>query len=210
MDLPVFRKAIALTGLTRIAMPVGAVVPFDEGGVDLRTNGRSSQRDPDAVVGAKNGAKIHLDDASLSPRLVHGGLVEIRRGEDKGILGTTRFAGAGRNDFFPVGLMNRALVGFVFVTGKQLNGGILGATLEFISVRTKEALTQRKAKGLPLGRSFRPAQQLKLDPHREEIVGYLNNGVSKRSVAKIVGCSPSTLYDWIKRHKIAVRVQASP
>ena len=81
---------------------------------------------------------------------------------------------------------------------------------EFISVRTKEALAQRKAKGLPLGRPKGPAQYRKLDPHREEIVGYLRKGVSKRSVAKIVGCSPSTLYDWIKRHKIAVRPQTSP
>ncbi|MBI4851175.1 MAG: helix-turn-helix domain-containing protein, partial [Acidobacteria bacterium] len=28
-------------------------------------------------------------------------------------------------------------------------------------------------------------------------------GVSKRSIARIVECSPSTLYDWLKRRKIS-------
>ena len=35
-----------------------------------------------------------------------------------------------------------------------------------------------------------------LDP---QIVDYLNKGVSKRAVAKILGCSPTTLYSWIRR-----------
>ena len=80
----------------------------------------------------------------------------------------------------------------------------LAAQIErkFISVRTKEALAHRKAQGLPLGRPKGPAPRCKLDPHREEIIGYLTKGVRKRSVAKIVACSPSILYDWIKRHKI--------
>ena len=37
-----------------------------------------------------------------------------------------------------------------------------------------------------------------LDDRRPEIVDYLNKGVSKRSVAKILGCSPTTLYSWIR------------
>jgi DNA invertase Pin-like site-specific DNA recombinase len=76
---------------------------------------------------------------------------------------------------------------------------------EFISVRTKEALAQRKAKGFALGRPKGPAKSHKLDPRKEEIVDYLKKGVSKRAVAKIVECSPSTLYGWIKRHKISGR-----
>lgn len=75
---------------------------------------------------------------------------------------------------------------------------------EFISVRTKEALNRRKAEGLPLGRPKGPAKTVKLDKYREEIKSYLKKGVSKRSIAKILDCSPSTLYSWIHRHQISL------
>ena len=64
---------------------------------------------------------------------------------------------------------------------------------EFISARTKEALARRKAAGLPVGRPKGRATKLMLDDRRAEIVDYLNKGVSKRSAAKILGCSPTTL-----------------
>ena len=47
------------------------------------------------------------------------------------------------------------------------------------------------------------ATKLMLDDRRAEIVDYLNKGVSKRSVAKILGCSPTTLYSWIRRRRIS-------
>ena len=72
---------------------------------------------------------------------------------------------------------------------------------EFISARTKEALERRKAAGLPVGRPKGRATKLMLDDRRAEIVDYLNKGVSKRSVAKILGCSPTTLYSWIRRRR---------
>ena len=49
------------------------------------------------------------------------------------------------------------------------------------------------------------ATKLMLDDRRAEIVDYLNKGVSKRSVAKILGCSPTTLYSWIRRRRISGR-----
>ena len=76
---------------------------------------------------------------------------------------------------------------------------------EFISARTKEALARRKAAGLPVGRPKGRATKLMLDDRRAEIVDYLNKGVSKRSVAKILGCSPTTLYSWIRRRRISGR-----
>ena len=57
----------------------------------------------------------------------------------------------------------------------------------------------------PVGRSKGRATKLMLDDRRAEIVDYLNKGVSKRSVAKILGCSPTTLYSWIRRRLISGR-----
>ena len=76
---------------------------------------------------------------------------------------------------------------------------------EFISARTKETLERRKAAGLPVGRPKGQATKLLLDDRCAEIVDYLNKGVSKRSVAKILGCSPTTLYSWIRRRRTSGR-----
>lgn len=73
---------------------------------------------------------------------------------------------------------------------------------EFISMRTKEALAARKKDGVTLGRPKGPAQHTKLDKHRQQIQELIDKGVSKRSIAKIIDSSPSTLYDYINRHKI--------
>lgn len=72
----------------------------------------------------------------------------------------------------------------------------------FISMRTKEALAKRKKDGMTLGRPKGPAASVKLDEHREEILMYLDKGISKRDIAKLVDCAPSTLYDWLKREGI--------
>jgi DNA invertase Pin-like site-specific DNA recombinase len=76
---------------------------------------------------------------------------------------------------------------------------------EFIAARTKEALARRKAQGLPLGRPKGPTVQVKLDSYKDQIVTYLQKGVSKRSIARILECSPSTLYAWLRRQRIPLR-----
>ena len=74
---------------------------------------------------------------------------------------------------------------------------------ELISMRTKEALAKRKASGKPLGRpKGRQSAKLKLDPRKEEIQLYLDKGISKRSIAKLVDCAPSTLYYWLERNQL--------
>lgn len=74
---------------------------------------------------------------------------------------------------------------------------------ELISIRTKEALAKRKASGKPLGRpKGRQSAKLKLDPRKEEIKLYLDKGISKRSIAKLVDCAPSTLYYWLERNQL--------
>lgn len=74
---------------------------------------------------------------------------------------------------------------------------------EFISLRTKEALAKRKAEGKHLGRpKGRCSSKLKLDPYETEIRNYLAKGISKRAIAKLRECSPTTLYDWLHRRNI--------
>lgn len=72
---------------------------------------------------------------------------------------------------------------------------------EFISSRTKEALAKRKKDGLKLGRPKGQAQLLKLDNFRSEIIMYIKKGINKRAISKLIECSPSTLYEWLKRRK---------
>ena len=73
---------------------------------------------------------------------------------------------------------------------------------ELISLRTREALAKRKAAGKSLGRpKGRQSEKLKLDSKATEIKKYLEKGISKRSIAKLVDCAPSTLYYWLSRHK---------
>jgi DNA invertase Pin-like site-specific DNA recombinase len=77
---------------------------------------------------------------------------------------------------------------------------------ELIAERTREALAKRKAEGKPLGRPRGVTNAaLKLDVHASAIRDYLDRGVSKRSIAKLLGCAESTLYDWLAR-----RVPAPP
>jgi DNA invertase Pin-like site-specific DNA recombinase len=78
-----------------------------------------------------------------------------------------------------------------------------GIEREMISLRTTEALAKRKAAGLPLGRPRgTPAARMKLDAKEGEIRSYLAKGISKRSLAKLVDCAPSTLYDWLARRNL--------
>lgn len=71
---------------------------------------------------------------------------------------------------------------------------------ELIAARTREALAKRKAEGKPVGRPRGvTSARLKLDDHADAIHGYLAKGISKRSIAKLVGCAESTLYDWLAR-----------
>lgn len=65
---------------------------------------------------------------------------------------------------------------------------------DMISERTKHALQARKAAGVKLGR---PAGGSKLEKHDETIAGYLDKGISKASIAKLLDVSRSTLYAYL-------------
>lgn len=75
---------------------------------------------------------------------------------------------------------------------------------EFISARTTEALAKRKAAGLPLGRpKGAVSAEKKLDKRKDEIVELLKKDVHKTSIARIVDCSPVTLYAWMEANGLS-------
>jgi DNA invertase Pin-like site-specific DNA recombinase len=77
---------------------------------------------------------------------------------------------------------------------------------DLISARTKEALRVRKASGKKLGRPRGPGKS-KIDPHKDEIVALLRDGVPKKLVAKRYGTSNVNLYNWILKNGLDVTVR---
>ena len=81
---------------------------------------------------------------------------------------------------------------------------------ELIAARTREALAKRKAEGKALGRPRGTKNaRLKLDDHTDAIHRYLDKGLSKRSIAKLLECAESTLYDWLARRRGSSATAAS-
>lgn len=76
---------------------------------------------------------------------------------------------------------------------------------EFISTRTKEALAKCKVDGIKLGRPKGKSEILKLDIHYDIILSYLKKGINKRAIAKLIECSPSTLYQWLGRRHLRAK-----
>lgn len=66
-----------------------------------------------------------------------------------------------------------------------------------ISQRTKEGLANARKKGKKLGRPKGTKGRSKLDGKESEIVGYLDLGISKVSIAKLLKVSPTTLSHFI-------------
>jgi len=110
-------------------------------------------------------------------------------------------------------LKDKAVNVYSVKEGLEMNGTIqskimstmlsLIAELErdFISQRTKEALRQRKAQGVILGRPKGPGKS-KLDEHREEIVALMKNGSTKAYVARRYDTTQANLQNWIKKNRI--------
>jgi DNA invertase Pin-like site-specific DNA recombinase len=68
---------------------------------------------------------------------------------------------------------------------------------DLIRERTKAALAARKAAGLPLGRPRGSRSVRILAPRAAEIATLLAANVPKRAIARVLQCSPSTLYAYI-------------
>lgn len=69
-----------------------------------------------------------------------------------------------------------------------------------ISLRSKTALRERKAKGIKLGRPYGANPALKLDDHKEEIKKLLLTGVSKDDIAEQFNACRSTVYNFVKKN----------
>jgi DNA invertase Pin-like site-specific DNA recombinase len=72
---------------------------------------------------------------------------------------------------------------------------------DLISKRTKEALLARKTSGVKLGRP-KGIGKSKLDVYRPEIEALLNNGSTKKFIAKRYQTTAANLHHWLKNHGI--------
>ncbi len=68
---------------------------------------------------------------------------------------------------------------------------------DFISIRTKEALAAKMKAGLKLGRPV-GSKSSKLDAHKDEILGLLEMGVTKKKIAEKYDITPQGLYRWMR------------
>lgn len=63
--------------------------------------------------------------------------------------------------------------------------------------RTKAALAARRAAGQRLGRPPGSRSASKLDKRADEIARLVKAGVAIRAIARLIPCSPTTLYHWL-------------
>ena len=73
---------------------------------------------------------------------------------------------------------------------------------DLISKRTKEALIARKMSGMKLGRP-RGVGKSKLDVYKPEIEALLNNGSTKKFIAKRYDTTQANLHHWLKQQGLA-------
>lgn len=69
---------------------------------------------------------------------------------------------------------------------------------DLISLRTREALKTREKQGIKLGRPKGTGGKSKLDKHKKQIKEYLDMGISKLAISKLLKVSYPTLFKYIK------------
>lgn len=89
----------------------------------------------------------------------------------------------------------------------QMILGVISMTVnlekDLMSLRTKEALTQKKLKGIALGKPKGTIQKSKFDEQRDKIEELLQLGLSVRKIAKLLGYSNHIgLNNYVKKRKI--------
>lgn len=74
---------------------------------------------------------------------------------------------------------------------------------DMLSMRTKQALSAKKAQGVKLGKPKGTLQSSRLDDKQEVIRELLRHKVSKSAVARMVNCSRTALVSYIKSRRLA-------
>ena len=79
---------------------------------------------------------------------------------------------------------------------------------ELMSLRTKEALTAKKLKGISLGKPKGTIQKSKFDMQREKIEELLAVGLSVRKISKLLGYNNHIgLNNYVKKRKIKINLK---
>jgi len=113
-----------------------------------------------------------------------------------------------------IGVMVHVIKGGFVIGGKenQIQSSVLifafslSAQIEreLISQRTIEALANRKAKGLKLGRQKGAKVKSKLDGKEKEIIALLDKNIPVSSIAKIFNVARSTMIHYIKTRNLDI------
>lgn len=69
--------------------------------------------------------------------------------------------------------------------------------LKIMKAAAADQVNQHTREDRPRGAT----KKLSLDEHAKKIDEYLALGLNKRTIAKLLGASPNTLYEWLRRHR---------
>jgi hypothetical protein len=130
---PVLTETIRLPRLPRVVMPVGQVLPFDERRIDRPARRRPLQRPDHRLPGPHQHGGHDRHHAALPAFLVHRRVLHLRReltlGNHRGTTGRAGRLGLLGN---AIDVIDRRLVGRVFVAGEQDVLASLGAIIDLL------------------------------------------------------------------------------
>ena len=96
-------------------------------------------------------------------------------------------------------MLTKMILGIISMT--------IGLEKELISIRTKEALTAKKAKGESLGKPKGTIQKSKFDEQRDKIEELLSVGLSVRKIAKLLGYNNHIgLNNYVRKRNIRANI----
>ena len=145
--------------------------------------------------------------------------------DENTILITTEISRIGRNMMEVMGILQQCLekgckvitIKENFQLGKDIQSKFIACIFslvaemerQLISQRTKESLKRLKDEGQHLGRPFGFSYK-KLHKKHNKIVDLLNRGVSKAEIARLMGCSWTTLHRYINEFITEQKVTPHP